>query len=198
MRRMAAAPSHLAATFCSWRPLAPLSAACPLARSHYRAFEAACLFPRQVLLAVSIHRPTLRPTDPAASICECRPRFLLPLMPLASRQHAQTAFSRRIFLSCAHSLLLVRPPRAGRLISCFRLSRRTTVYCTHRVDRSFTPLHSISALSFSFRAQLCKPYRFSFSLLALTRSQAAVALFIPSVTCGNVYLFLKNEGFVLI
>ena len=176
MRRMAAAPSHFAATFCFWRPLAPLTAAFPTARSHYRAVAAASLFPRQVLFAVSVHRPTLRPTAPAASTCECRPRFLYLLMPCASRQHSQNAFSRRISLSCAHSLLIVRRPRAGRLISRFRLSRRTARLLYSSGRSLFHSLHSISALSFSVRAHLCTPYRFSLSLLALARSQAAVAL----------------------
>ena len=192
---MAAAPSHLAATFWSWRPLAPLAAACPLARSRYRAVATARIFPRQVLLAVSIHRPTLRSTAPAASTCECRSRFLLPLMPRASRQHAQTPFSRRISLT-AFSSREAAPRRTSHFVFPSLSSHYPFIVLIEPIALSLH--YTLTRLSLSLFELTCAHLIVSLSLLALTRSQAAVALFIPSVIYGNVYLFLKTEGFVLI
>ena len=117
-------------------------------------------------------------------------------MPLSNRQHAQTAFSRRISLSCAHSLLLVRPP-TSHLVFPSLSSHYPFIVLIGRIALSLH--YTLSRLSLSLFELTCAHLIvFSLSLLPLTRSQAAVALFTPSFTYGNIYLCFLNEGFVLI
>ena len=105
-------------------------------------------------------------TSPDAAVyrsCGLNLRMPIPFPSAANAAREPPARADPLFApNIPYSLLLERGRSAPDV--SFRVSVSLValpVYCTHRADRSFTPLHSYSTLSFSFRAYLCTPYRFS-------------------------------------